>query len=231
MMKRFLLFGAAAIALAAATPATAAQTYFGASGLIDVPSAEVLAPMNFAVAADYVNTDNFLLPIRLELGVIEGLEAGVMFQYQDEADDNLFGANVKYQIPVQLADNLKVAAGGGYAVQGDFSNLSIYGVGTYALELEGLQVAATGGVDFQRVSNDDDSETGVGLMLGIEVGVGAVEGLSVVVEYDGENGDVADSSAGAAVRYTVQPGLVVQAGFKEFGDMEMFAGVQYSFSR
>lgn len=230
-MKRLLLFGVAAFALAAAVPATAAQTFSGASGLIDVPSAATLEPMDFAAAADYVNTDDFFLPLRLEFGLIEGLELGALFQYQNDADDNLFGVNLKYRIPVDLRDNLTVAAGGGFGIEGDFTIVDLYGVATYAFAVERLPVAATGGLEFLRVSDGDDSESGLGLMLGLEVGVPAVKGLSVVVEYDGENGDVADSSAGAAVRYTVRPGLVVQAGFKEFGDMEMFAGVQYSFSR
>ena len=83
-MKKLLLSGITAVALMAATTVQAGGLGIdGETGLARTPLAMSLAPMQFAVAADYVSSDKLYVPIRGELGLPYGIEVGGAYQYVD----------------------------------------------------------------------------------------------------------------------------------------------------
>lgn len=237
-MRKMALLGIAAVSLVGAAPARAGLTMSGDCGVISVPDTNVLPPMTLSVAADYVNTEDALVPLRLEVGVIEGLEVGVSYWWWDASGvDYILGGNAKYQLPLDLAEGFKVAAGGRYqrtATDGDDANgYAVYGVASYAVELEGVTLTGSAGVDWERVSNGG-SESGLGFFAALDVAIGLVEGLSVAGEFASENGDLGNDTAGLVVRYALPmvPGVALQAGVTDFGpgdDHEFFLGAQFTF--
>ena len=112
-MKKLLSLGVATVALITAVPVHAALTFSGTTGVIGVPSAAVVAPMTLAVAADYVDTDGFNVPIRATFGATEGLEVGILYNYIDEDNVKAYGISGKYVFPNDDG-SLKYAVGGGY---------------------------------------------------------------------------------------------------------------------
>ena len=82
-MKKLLLLGIAAVALTAAIPAQAQSTFTGECGLVRTMDAKVLPPMALAVAADYVGSEDTFVPIRAEMGIIQGLEIGGNYWFVD----------------------------------------------------------------------------------------------------------------------------------------------------
>src|SRR3990172_7601480 len=103
-MKKLLLLGIAAVALTAATPAQASLTFNGDCGVINVPNALTLPAGTVALAADYVAADDAIVPIRFELGVINGLEIGGAYHYWDVDDVASYGFNAKFRLPMQLVE-------------------------------------------------------------------------------------------------------------------------------
>ena len=83
-MKKLLLSGITAFALmAGATAQAGGLSIYGETGLARTPLAMSLAPMQIAVAADYVASDALFVPMRVELGLPYGIEVGGAYQYVD----------------------------------------------------------------------------------------------------------------------------------------------------
>ena len=118
-MKKLLLFCVVAVALMAAVPAHAASGLGlrGETGLVRTPMAAALPPLTLAVAVDFVSSDYVFLPLRMEFGVIEGLELGGNFWHLDSAEQSaVWGLNAKYVLP-EFVENLGLAIGGHYREQ------------------------------------------------------------------------------------------------------------------
>lgn len=238
-MKKLLFLGVALAALMAAVPVHAALTFSGTTGVIGVPSAEVVAPMTLVVAGDYVDTDSFNVPIRATLGVTEAVEVGILYNYIDEDDLKAYGISGKYLFPNELASGVKFAVGGGYGkLDGwDVDQLTVFGVVTYAADMGATQLRLSGGLDYTRFSSDGESESGIALFVGAEFDLqDLAPGFVVAADFHTENGDSDSDFVSIAVRYTAMENFTFQCGFSEASlsglddSAEIFAGIQYAFS-
>ncbi len=118
-MKKLLLCCAVTVVLTAAVPARAASGlgFRGETGLARTPVTESLPPLTLAVAGDFIASDDVFLPLRVEFGVIEGLELGGNYWYLNSKEISAaWGFNAKYAFP-EYIENLGVALGGHYRAQ------------------------------------------------------------------------------------------------------------------
>lgn len=160
-MKKLLLSGITAFALMASVPAQAGGLSIqGETGLARTPLAMSLAPMQFAVAVDWVNSDATFVPIRGELGLPYGIEVGGAYQWVDLDDTTIWSLNGKWVLP-KFVENLGLAIGGHYMAQevGNVDNdgHDIYGVATYVIPMgEGMSMPLTFGIDWVSRTGDND---------------------------------------------------------------------------
>jgi hypothetical protein len=247
-MKKLLLSGITAVALMAAGTAQAGGLNLsGATGLARTPVAATSAPMSLTLAADYVASEDTFVPMRLNFGVIEGLEIGALYYFFDtEGDPKTWGVNAKYVIPVQLVENLGIAVGAGYDstssdAPDDVTEMSAYAVATYAIEA-GVTIKPSFGIAYEKIEAGDFDESGMRFFASVlamvmpELAVGA-EYVSTQDDLDGED---ADASIWVGARYmTPVPGLAVQAGMinnanigggENAEDFVFHVGAQYGFN-
>lgn len=244
-MKRLLLLGIAAVALSSAAPALAGGlSLTGETGAARTPIAAVLEPMSFAVAGDFVVSEDLSLPLRLEFGVIEGLELGLNYWFSDSNNNwNQWGLNVKYVLPVDLNEGLDLAAGlnyqdesadGGYGV----SLIKVYGVLSYAWDTR-IPILVTGGLSYE-VQDGDKNNSGLRLFGSVLADV--MPRLAVGAEFNFSNedldGDDADPGLWFGARFQVLEGLTLQGGVvnnanlggNDPSDFVLHVGGQYAFS-
>lgn len=138
-MKKLLLIGMAAMLLT--TAAFAVSTGQGPTGLVCVPTAETVKAGDIDLAADLFYAPMYFAhsgstsshkklanayPVRLEYGVINGLEVGATYQFQNNTSGvgggDWYGINAKYVIPYHPA---KVD----FAVGAQYINFADYPVG------------------------------------------------------------------------------------------------------
>ena len=144
-MKKLLLSGIAAVTLMAAGTAQAAAdlNLKGDTGVARTPIAMALAPMTFAIAADYVGSDATFVPMRAEIGLPYGIEVGGAYYFLDlDADTTIWSLNGKWVLP-KFVESLGLAVGGHYNSQeiGTVNNdgYDFYGVATYVAKMgEGM---------------------------------------------------------------------------------------------
>jgi hypothetical protein len=220
----------------------------GQTGVARTPLAIALAPMTLGIAADYVFSDETFVPARLEFGVIKGLEIGGKFWYTNtDAEIKVFGGNAKYVLP-QFVENLGFAVGANYDSfsfkEGDnLSKISGYAVATYTIMAGPVAIVPSVGGSYEQVKKDDADidENGarffgsVVVMVLPNLAVGG-ELISTNKDLDGED---ADASYWAGVRYMPIDGLTLQAGYinnanitndGDLSDGVFHLGAQYAFS-
>lgn len=219
-MKKLLLLGVAAVALTAAIPAQAQSTFTGECGLVRTMDAKVLPPMTLAVAADYVGSEDTFVPVRAEIGIIQGLEVGGNYTVLDTNEiDNEFGFNAKYRLPLPLPEGLGIAVGANYQVRSwdhfdDWSTFRVTGVASYDIPVGGMTLTPSAGMSWETRDNGDTDDDGVRFfgsfmaMVMPNLGVGG----EIISSIDDLDGDDADPSMWFGARFTPVQNLSVQAG-------------------
>ncbi|HEY6000010.1 MAG TPA: hypothetical protein VI078_12040 [bacterium] len=242
-MKRFLL-GCAALVLAAAPARAAGLSFTGETGLGRSPLAITAAPGTVTVAADYVASTDTFVPVRAELGLIEGVELGANYWYTG-ADNGLYGlgVNAKFATPLELVENLNVAAGVGYqSFSGDagFSAASAkaYGVLSYTWQ-RGITLIPSAGVSYE-IQGGEWDEFGARVFASVLVKpVPALEvGAEFVLANEDLDGQGADQQLWFGARFSPRENLAVQAGAMNMANVGgggdqgfvFHAGVQYVFT-
>lgn len=244
-MKKLLLLGIAAAALTVAAPALAGGlTLTGETGAGRTPVAATLAPLSFAVAGDLVISEDLSVPLRMEFGVIEGLELGLNYWLTDTSNNwNQWGLNGKYLIPVDLADGLDLAAGLSYQAESadggyDVSLIKAYGVLSYTWDTR-VPLLVTGGLSYE-VQDGDKNNSGLRLFGSVLADV--MPRLVVGAEFNFANedldGDGADPSLWLGARFKVLENLTLQGGVlnnaniggNDPSDFVLHVGGQYAFS-
>jgi hypothetical protein len=248
MKKKLLLSGIAAVALMAASTAHAAAdlSLAGDTGVARTPLALTLAPMNFAIAADYVNSDKYFVPIRGEVGLPFNIEVGGYYDYLSMSDaPTIWGLNAKWQLP-NFVENLNIAIGGHYKAQKyksvDNNGHDEYLVASYVAKLDAdMAVVPTLGVMYDSITGDN-AESDVrwfgSLLLKAPMFAVGGEYLSKSSKMDGDN---ADGSYWIGGRFymnemiTFQAGYVNNANFSDnfeenIKDGKFHVGVQFAFA-
>jgi predicted porin len=178
-MKKLLLSGIAAVALMTAGSAQAADLdLYGGTGVARTPLAMSLAPMQMAVAADYVFSDDMFIPMRAAIGLPYGIEIGGAYWYTNlDADSDFKSVNVdlpmwdltaKWVLP-KFVENLSLAVGGHYTAQKltiddanfEFKNdgENLYGVATYVVPVgEGMALIPSAGIWWETRTGDNDND-------------------------------------------------------------------------
>ena len=224
-MKKLLLLGIATVALTAAGPVQAQLTLSGECGLVRTMNANALPPMTLAAAADYVGSEDTFIPVRVEFGVIDGLEIGANYWYLDNKNvDSILGFNAKYRLPLDLVEGLGIAAGANYQItsvdKGDDMNvLKLTGVASFDVPAGAISLQPSAGLVYERQSNGD-SESGLRFFANLmamvmpNLGIGG-EFMTAVDKLDG---DGADPSLWFGARYMALENLSVQAGVMNNAD-------------
>jgi hypothetical protein len=244
-MKKLLLLGVVAAALAAAAPARAeGLTLTGETGVARTPVAMALAPMSFALAADFVVSEDAFLPVRAEFGVIEGLEVGLNYWFTDTRNNwSQWGLNAKYVIPGEFVEGLGVAAGFNYqseSADGGYNAdlIKVYGVVSYTLDTR-IRIIPSGGLSYE-VQDGDKNESGLRLFGSILAQV--MPSVAVGAEFNFANqdldGDDADPSLWFGARFAPIKNLSLQAGVinnaniggNDPSEFVFHLGAQYAFN-
>jgi len=244
-MKKLALLGIVAVALAAAVPAHAQGiTLTGETGVARTPLAMALPPMSCTVAADLVASEDLLLPLRAEFGIIEGLELGLHYWLTDTKNNqSQWGLNTKYVIPAEMMENLSLAAGFNYqswSADGgrDATRMKFYGVVSYLWDTK-VPIIPSGGLSYEVEGGDED---GSGLRIFGSVLAKVMPNLSIGAEFNLANsdldGDDADSDLWFGARFFLRENLSFQAGIlnnanvggNDTSDFVLHAGAQYAFS-
>jgi hypothetical protein len=245
-MKKLLLSGITAVALMAAGNAQAAGLdLYGGTGVARTPLALSLAPMQFAIAAEYVASDDLFVPVRAGFGLPYGIEVGGAYWIIDP-DMSADGQKVDVKIPMfdltakwvlpNFVKNLNLAVGGHYYGQEikveDFdytfknNGEDLYAVATYIIPLSnGMAVIPSGGVSWESRSGDNDNSAvkffGSLLLKHAKFAVGGEFMTSddeVDQIFEGEDGKV-DAFWWVGGRYYVNPMITLQAGFINNADI------------
>jgi hypothetical protein len=241
-MKKLLILGIAAITLIAAGTAQAAAGLGmrGETGLARTPMAEALPPMTLAVAADFIASDDLFVPMRVEFGVIQGLELGAHYWYLDIPGDSTgWGLNAKYVFP-EFVEKLGLAVGGHYKEQsiGDVNNdgHDVYFVASYP---SGFLVPTLGFMYESITGDNDESDFRLFGSLVANILPTFSLGAEIMSASDKLDGDDADPAMWFGARFMPLEALTVQAGllnYADFGnpdnleDFVFHVGVQYAFS-
>jgi hypothetical protein len=224
-MKKLLLSGITAVALMAAGTAQAAGLgLYGDTGVARTPLAMSLAPMQFAIAADYVGSEDTFIPMRAEIGLPYGIEVGGAYWYTDtEADLDIYDLNAMWVLP-KFVENLGLAVGGHYnAFSGDnFDNdgHDLYGVATYVVPMgEGMALIPSVGVlwDSRTGDNDEDAWKFFGSLL-FKAPKWAVGGEYMMADED-VDGPNTDDFYWVGGRFYLNPMVTLQAGYLNYADV------------
>ena len=245
-MKKLLLSGITALALMASVPAQAGGLSIqGETGLARTPLAMSLAPMQIAIAVDYVGSDVTFVPIRGEIGLPYGFEVGGSYQWVDLDDTTVWSLNGKWVLP-KFVENLGLAVGGHYYAQevgnADNDGHDIYGVATYSIPMgEGMSIPLSFGVNWLSRTGDNDKDAfkwfGSALFKAPMWAVGG-EYINADEDVDGN----LDGFYWVGGRFFLNPMITFQAGYlnnanwnddTDFGDNVddgvWHAGVQFAF--
>ena len=244
-MKKFLLVGIAAVALAAAGSAQAASGLGlrGETGLMRTPLAAALPPLTLAVAADFVASDDVFLPMRAEIGVIDGLEVGGNFWFLDTPGSaTVWGLNAKYVLP-QFVENLSLAFGGHFRQQSinglENDGHDVYLVTSYPFGF----LVPTFGLRYESITGDNSkSDLRFFGSLVANVLPNLCFGAEIESPSDKLDGTGADPVMWFGVRYLPMENFTVEGGLINYADIGagldnsaqndfiLHIGVQYAFS-
>jgi hypothetical protein len=222
-MKKLLVLGLLATLATAAFAVNLTLT--GPSGLVNVPTASVIAAGQLGAAADWINTSDATIPVRVAYGVAENWEVAADYSFNDAA--NMWAVSGKYLTPLNLY-GFGIAAGALYG-QNDATietkTTEVYAVATRGI-YEGQDwipsVKATVGAMWEQMDNGATSDGIVGL-LGVEAGFPL--NLTLVADYATPAEGIAKSWA-VGVRYPVMPALTAEAGWT---NDKLFVGASYAF--
>ena len=252
-MKKLLLSGITAVALMAAGTAQAGGlSLAGETGVARTPLAMSLAPMSFAIAADYVGSDALLVPVRAEIGLPFGIEVGGSYSFLDTNNDpQIWSVNAKWVLP-QFVEGLGLAVGGHYFAQsfdspsgGTFDNngYDFYSVATYTVPLgEGMALIPSAGVEYFTLTGSDAAEDNAIRFFGsllFKMQMFAVGGEYKSVDKDFEANLDGNFWVGGRVflgpMFTLQAGYLNNVNFSNegassIGDGVFHVGAQFAFS-
>jgi hypothetical protein len=242
-MKKLLVLGIAISALTAAVTAQAAPglSLRGDTGVARTPMAVALPPLTLAIAADHVASNDVFIPMRVEFGVIEGLEVGANYWYlNNEGGSTIWGLNAKYVFP-EFVQNLGLAVGGHYRKQtlGDLKNdgHDIYLVASYPVGF----LVPTLGVVYESITgaNDESDARFFGSIVANVLPTFAL-GAEIQSASNKLDGTGADPVMWFGARFVPMENFTVQAGLINYADFGAAAdkmknfifhvGVQYAFS-
>jgi len=118
-MKLTFVLLAAVLLATGALGASAYPTFDGATGVVNLPNAEIAPQGTFDLAATYVDTafEWKGWPVaRLNVGVTEDLEMSVGYaMWHDGDDDNILRGGLKYRFMTEEEKGADVAIGGSFA--------------------------------------------------------------------------------------------------------------------
>ncbi|HEY6000011.1 MAG TPA: hypothetical protein VI078_12045 [bacterium] len=245
-MKKKLLLAIAAVALATAGPAQGAGlSLTGETGVARTPVAMTLPPLGLAVGGDLFASSDLFVPMRAEIGLIEGLEVGANYWYEDTTGSpTLWGVNAKYQIPAGMDEALALAAGvnyQSYSADGgiDVGTTKVYGVLSYTWETR-FTFTPSAGFSYE-IQSGDRGDSGIRFFANFLAQI--TPKLALGAEFNSTNSDLdgedADSDLWVGARFWPRENLAIQGGFINNADLSdggfdskftVHAGAQYSFS-
>jgi hypothetical protein len=245
-MKKLLLSGITAVALMAAGTVHAADLNLqGETGIARTPLAMALPPMTFAIAADWVGSDDAFVPMRAEVGLPYGFEVGGSYWYADTpGNPDIWSLNAKWVLPV-FVQNLGLAVGGHYYAENwdnfDNDGEDLYVVATYVAPVgEGMAIIPTVGCQWISRTGDNDKDAfkffGSLLFKGPQYALGG-EYLMADEDVDGP----LDDFYWFGGRFYLNPMITLQAGYLNnaniggtdegnFEDGVFHIGAQFAFS-
>jgi len=225
-MKKILTLGMVAALLAFACAAHAYPTLAGPTGLIQAPTAMVVAPGSFDLAVDYDASknketfENDSYPLRAQFGVGGGLEIGGGYDVSAFDGKGFWNVNAKYQLPYSFC-GMTTAVG---ALYGEARDIPVWGGGTTEIKATQVYFAGTNhfdciiplsvtlGVNWTQLE-ENNKQSGVRAQIGVEAKV--FQDLALV-------GDIQSSAKNmnpyqknlwsAGARYAFTPELKAEAG-------------------
>ena len=233
-------------------------TMSGATGLVTLPTAEVVPQGVVDIAVDYQDNvgeaiemydteDVQIMPIRATIGVAESLEVWggyTLVKVEDWDDAKLWNVGGKYQIMSEAAgDDVSVAVGGSFGkfdndIEVDVTNAFLVAskdISTSVAPNQPIGATAHLGVIWIDLEDTDIDESLTEPFIGLEIF--GEKGASLVVEYRFKDDSLDDSAPfSAALRYPIgESPLMIQVGttnaaFAGIGadDNEFFVGLCYT---
>jgi len=220
-------------------------TRFGAAtGLVDLPTADVAMSGGAELAGDYTRLENGqqIWPVRLLIGASAGAEVGFVYaKLKDGINDNATGFGAKMALMEEPTADYGVGVGASFLNLPDVDMLNIYAVLTKEFTVAAPQARRSEaprprvrghlGVMFTRITDGADDDE-VQPFLGVDIT--SPEGTSFVVEYKPTK--FGDDYAAAAIRYPLSPKVTAQVGVARSGtvlgqdDYRFFVGFNYNFA-
>ena len=260
-MKKLLLSGITAVALMAAGTAQAGVglDLYGGTGVARTPLAMSNAPMEFAIAAEYVASDDLFIPVRAAIGLPFGIEVGGAYWFTDpklgDVDVNIpmYDVTAKWVLPKFVA-NLGLAVGGHYYgrevevkaadIKFNDNGYDVNAVATYIIPMGPVALIPSVGAIYEARTGDNDNTAvkffGSLLLKGANWAVGG-EYMSMDEDVDqifaNDDGKV-DGSYWVGGRFFVNPMITLQAGYinnanilddSDISKGVFHAGVQFAF--
>jgi len=251
-MKQLLTLGMVAALLAFACAAHAYPNLSGSTGYIQAPTASVIAPGSFGIAADYVgskddnNNQKDSYPIRLQYGVMNALEVG--FGYDGNAFDgkSLWNINAKYKLPYEFS-GIQTAVGASYGQTPtlpdwggkELKATQLYVAGTDKFNV-GIPLGVTLGVNWTQLQNVNKN-SGWRIQLGADAEVYKNTWILADLQSIAKMGDMTGHMTGQknlwslGARYAFTQDLSAEAGVTngmyigETKKANFFVGVDYVF--
>jgi hypothetical protein len=226
----------AAVLAIASTARAAYPTLFGPTGGPVLPTGDVIQQGELDIAADfYAQEDNNTVPVRLNFGIVRGLEVGGMFAFREV--ENVWGVNAKYALPLFGLSGL--AVGGFYNAGVDSGDRGGQVYTAYTQPITPLDSAVllrgTLGLNYTWTNIADVDNNGLRPYIGADATFRDLNNAQILAEYMVRTSNVPDarSVASVAVRYPFSPQFSAQVGFTNAdplgilgtSDYRVFAGV------
>jgi len=242
MCMRILLILGLFVIFLVAMPAYTYPALTGPTGLVNLPSAEVVPVGQCNVAADFAQTENNVremknsYPVRLQGGVWENLEVGACININGAGDQHLWNANGKYATPFGIA-GLDLAIGALYqsADTNPFLRITqVYVAGTRDLGCARRRFALKGtlGANWTQVEIGGKI-TVLRAYAGFDVDLNRK--IALVGEYQSKDAKLDEESLwGTAVRYPLTHTLTGEVGYTNgpisgAKKANVFLGVNYAY--
>jgi hypothetical protein len=197
------------------------------TGIVAVPTANIVGQGAFIGAADVLFFDDTLVNARVVYGLSASSELGASLIL---GDDTAFGATGKFQLPGDIA-GFTPAIGGSIITGSDIDDgFQVFIAGTRALAVDADAVPSaqwTLGANF----TDIEDRSAFRPFIGAELFLGG--NTSVASEFVLETGDFDDSIFSLVVRHDFpgnwsgEIGITNAAGLAQVEDHEFFAGVSF----
>jgi hypothetical protein len=204
------VIGLVLVTMAVVWPGSPASACF--SGLIVIPTADVVAPANYTIYLQYnhafARAADGTQIVNTEFGVVPRLEAGVDFDLSRGADATVL-FNAKYQL--QPPDEKHTGVAAGICSLGPHAQAAPFVAATRSFG------ATRGHAGLMQNGRETDWFVGVDHAIG--------KRLSVFADYT--SGDANESSVGASYQLSDQYGLLVGAMFPNASDDDTEFTVQF----